>query len=287
VPIYQVVEPGLGRQRLLEWRRRLRRSLALFGLVLLGTGAGLALLDRSGAPFLDRALVGLWNAANLITTLGDFTDFDGRQRLFIVVTMFVTLGLGAFALSELSGLLSTEAVLAHRENRVMERTLEALSGHVVVIGFRTVGELVAERLREEGETLVIVDRDRAQAERASQLGHLVVQGDAGVDEHVFERARVATARSVVVTTGDPDRNLVITLMAHAANPHLKIAVPGQSAARAALLHRAGATEVVVADDVVAQALLDRIHREREHERGGAARADPARAAPTPGAGGAR
>jgi voltage-gated potassium channel Kch len=181
--------------------------------------------------------------------------------------MFVTLGFGAYALSELSGLLSTEWVLAHRENRAMERTLEKLVEHVVVIGFRSLGELAAARLRDEGETVVIVDRDRTQAERASQLGYLVVQGDAGVDDHVFERARVAAAKSVVVTTGDPDRNLVITLMARAANPGLRIAVSGQNTARAALLKRAGATEIVVADEVVAGALMERIIRRPRDEDG--------------------
>lgn len=61
-----------------------------------------------------------------------------------------------------------------------------------------------------------------------------------------------------MTTEDPDRNLALTLMAHSRNPKLKIAVTGESDPRGALLHRAGASEVVIADELIAGALVDRI-----------------------------
>lgn len=258
MPIYHVIEPGLGRQRVQAWRHRAWRMLGLLVLALLGCATGLAILDQSGGPVPSRFLDGLWNAANLVTTLGDFSDFSLRQKAFMLATMLITFVLGGYALGELTGLLSNEAVLVHRENRTMEHILKGLSNHVVVIGFRSVGELVAGRLHAAGETLVVVERDPAMADRASRLGHLVVLGDAGVDDHVFERARLDTARSVVVTTDDADRNVAITLMAHALNPQLRIAVTGQNSARGALLKRAGASEVVVADELIAGALIDRL-----------------------------
>jgi voltage-gated potassium channel len=46
------------------------------------------------------------------------------------------------------------------------------------------------------------------------------------------------------------------LMAHAINPNLAIAVTVSNRARGALLKRAGATQVIVADDMVARALVD-------------------------------
>ena len=51
-----------------------------------------------------------------------------------------------------------------------------------------------------------------------------------------------------MTTEDPDRKLSITLMAHSRNPKLKIAVTGANSPRGALLHRAGASQVVITDD---------------------------------------
>ena len=140
----------------------------------------------------------------------------------------------------------------------MGHTLDHLTNHVVVIGFGPLGRLVAERLRSAGDSVLVIERDGVLAGDASDLGHLVVQGDAGVDEDVLHRAQLNTAKALVVTTEDPDRKLAITLMAHTLNPQLKIAVTGQNNPRGALLRRAGASEVVVVDDLVAEALIGRL-----------------------------
>jgi hypothetical protein len=67
--------------------------------------------------------------------------------------------------------------------------------------------------------------------------------------------------ALVVTTEDRDRRLAITLlMAHTSHPGLQIVVTGQNDPWGALLERAGASDVVVFDDLVAGALVDRLGR---------------------------
>ena len=258
MPIYHFVEPRLGRVQVLEWRRRAWHAFGLLLLVLFGCTAGLLILDKSVDSLARKAFNAFWNAANLITTLGDFTDLDNDQTRFMLVAMFSALVVAGLAISRLSGLLSGEAVMAYRENRSIERTMDHLAKHVVVIGFGAVGRLVAERLRATGEQVLIVDRDSGHAGLASQLGYLVLLGDAGVDEGVLQRARLATAKALFVTTEEPDRKLAITLIAHTVNPQLQIAVTGDNSQRGQLLHRAGASDVVVTNDLIANTLVDRL-----------------------------
>lgn len=142
----------------------------------------------------------------------------------------------------------------------MEHKLNDLANHVIVIGFGALGRLVAGRLHDDGEQVVVIDRGDDLAARASSLGYLVVQGDAGVDHAALEHAGVERAKALVVTTEDPDRKLSITLMAHSCNPKLKIAVTGANSPRGALLHHAGASQVVIMDDLVADALVDRLRK---------------------------
>jgi voltage-gated potassium channel len=186
------------------------------------------------------------------------TGFDKRQKLFMMATMLVFLMIGGYAVSRLTGILSSDAVLALRENRAMERRLERLVDHVIVIGFGPLGRLVAGRLRDAGSTVVVVDRDEVLSAQASEASYLVVQGDAGADDITLDRAGVDRARVLVVTTEDPDRKLSMTLMAHARNPKLKVAVTGANKQRGELLHRAGASEVVVADELIAGTLVDHL-----------------------------
>jgi voltage-gated potassium channel len=79
-----------------------------------------------------------------------------------------------------------------------------------------------------------------------------------VDDAALDHAGVERAKALVVTTKEPDRKISITLMAHTYNSQLKIAVAGASSPRAGLLHRAGASEVVITDDLIADALVDRL-----------------------------
>jgi voltage-gated potassium channel len=258
MPIYRVLEPQLGRLHMREWRGRLLRTVGLLLVTLAACAIGLIALDSSGQPLAAKIFRGMWNALNLVTTLGDLTGLDQREKVFMMATMVAFLVIGGYAVSSLTGIFSSDAVMAFRENRKMEHKLDRLANHVIVIGFGTLGRLVAGRLHEAGEQVVVIDRAEDLAAQASNLGYLVVQGDAGVDDAVLDRSGIEQARALVVTTEDPDRKLSLTLMAHSRNPKLKIAVTGANSPRGALLHRAGASEVVVTDELIAGALVDRL-----------------------------
>jgi Trk K+ transport system NAD-binding subunit len=116
-------------------------------------------------------------------------------------------------------------------------------------------------LHAAGQPLVVVDRSESLAAQAAGLGHLVVQGDAGADDAVLDHSGVEQAKALVVTTEDPDRKLAITLMAHSRNPKLMIVVTASSSERGALLRHAGASEVVMTEDLVASTLVDRLERD--------------------------
>ena len=258
MPIYRVMEPRVGELHLQEWRRRVLHIVGLLLVTLAVCAIGLIALDSSGQPLLAKMFRGLWNALNLVTTLGDLTGLDEREKVFMMATMIAFLVIGGYAVSGLTGVLSSEAVMRFRENKKMEHKLDNLANHVIVIGFGALGRLVAGRLHDAGEQVVVIDRGDDLAAQASNLGYLVVQGDAGVDDAALDRARVERAKALVVTTQDPDRKLSITLMAHSRNPKLKIAVTGANSPRGALLHRAGASQVVITDDLIADALVDRL-----------------------------
>ena len=204
MPIYRVMDPRVGRLHMQEWRRRVLHIVGLLLVTLAVCAIGLIALDSSGQPLPAKMFRGLWNALNLVTTLGDLTDLDEREKVFMMATMIAFLVIGGYAVSSLTGILSSDAVMAFRENKKMEHKLDNLANHVIVIGFGALGRLVAGRLHDAGEQVVVIDRANDLAAQASNLGYLVVQGDAGVDDAALDHAGVEMSASVPVR-GEPAR----------------------------------------------------------------------------------
>ncbi len=256
--ILRVDESRLAASRIREWRRRVRHTIALLLLLLGGAATGLVLLDRSNASLPNKMFTAIWDGVNLVTTIGDFSEFNQQQKVFMLLAMFATLLIGGFAVSKLTGMLSGDDVMAYRENRVMERKLEELSNHVVVVGFHALGELVANYLRDAGLTVLVLVGDRDQADRAADRDHMVVLGPPGSFDDVLRSARLDSAKALVVTTPDGNNNLAITLLAHTLNASLAIAVPGENPLRKGLFELAGASDVVISDEIIANALIGKL-----------------------------
>ncbi|MDQ7980662.1 NAD-binding protein [Paraburkholderia sp. SARCC-3016] len=256
--IYRVNEPRLGAVRVREWRRRARHAVALLFLSLAVSTAGLVLLDDSNAPFGKRLFTAMWDAVNLTTTLGDFSDFDERQKIFMLAAMFVTMLVAAYAISRLTGILSGDDVMVYRENRAMERKFESLANHVVVVGYRSLGQRTATKLKRAGETVLVLVGDSALADLAAENGHMVILSAPETFDDALRRARLDSAKALVVTTPDSDANLAVTLLVNAENRSLPIVAPGENDLRKTLLENAGAAAVVIGDEILADALIDRL-----------------------------
>jgi hypothetical protein len=231
-------------------------------LVLLGSTLGIGLLDHSDAPLTTKMFTAFWDAVNLVTTLGDFSDFNPDQKVFMLVAILATMVVAGYALRQLTGMLSGDDVMVFWENRAMEHKLETLGNHVAVCPFGSVGQLVAARLRDAGATVLVLETDGKRAEKASGLGYMVILGDQNSFDDVLERARLDTASALFVTGDDPNSNLEITLVAHTLNSGLQIVVSGENDLRRMLLQRAGASTVIDQNDIVAHAMVGQINARR-------------------------
>jgi CPA2 family monovalent cation:H+ antiporter-2 len=119
-----------------------------------------------------------------------------------------------------------------------------LSGHVVIVGFGRVGQIVAAILSEQGIPFIAIDRDPRLVARLRDGGETpVFFGDIRKVE-VLKAVGAARARAVVLTidTGSGREKLVPRLRAHF--PELHILVRARDRRQARGLEKAGATAVV-------------------------------------------
>ena len=122
--------------------------------------------------------------------------------------------------------------------------------HAVLCGHGRVGGLIAETLRRRGFRYVVVEEDRRVVDQLRRAGVEAIYGSAG-HPHVLRRARVDTARTLVLAIPDPITTRLAVTHARAINPRLDIVARARSPAEAAVLRGLGVAEAVIAEREVA------------------------------------
>ena len=217
------------------WRRVQLGCALLLAVLVIGTVGYLVL----GLSLLDA----VYQTVTTISTVGFRELPEEPSTAFQLFTMALILtGVGT-ALYTATVLLESvvEGRLSDRiGRRRMQRTIDDLSGHVVVCGWGRVGRAVEQHLRGAGADVVVVESD---PERCDRILGLKVCGDA-TDDDVMTLAGIERAATLVTAVDADADNLFVALSARARCPELFIVSRVRDEANEAKLRQAGANRIV-------------------------------------------
>ncbi len=177
-------------------------------------------------------------------TMFRFTlHLDWAKALYFTVTSVTSIGYSDISLTHAAGWVQVAAAIimvlavlvialltAAVVNALVAERLrgasagaDALSGHVVVCGFGTVGQRVVELLRSAGVDCAVIERapspEATETARAARLP--LITGDV-TDASVLRSAGVTRARSVVAVTSDDITNVEAGMGARSVVPDAKV-----------------------------------------------------------------
>ena len=122
----------------------------------------------------------------------------------------------------------------------MQRSIDNLSGHLIVCGTGRVGQAITEFVRSVGQEVVVVDRDET---RLPDEDVLHVAGDATSDD-VLRRAGIERAATLVSALRTSVDNLYVTLSSRKINPGLFIVSRADNSESMAKMLQVGADRAV-------------------------------------------
>ncbi|WP_054773892.1 potassium channel family protein [Methylogaea oryzae] len=173
---------------------------------------------------------------------GDITPQTPEGRIITYLLVISGVGLVAFLTSLLIAAFA-EKMDELREHRVYVE-VEKCEGLIVVCGYGRMGQVVVQKLEEDGARFVIIDRDRDRVDLAKKRGFLAILGDASSNEILVRLGIRDQVGTVLCLTGDDVLNVYITLTARYLNPTLNIISRAAKPESARKLEQAGANYVI-------------------------------------------
>jgi voltage-gated potassium channel len=129
----------------------------------------------------------------------------------------------------------------------MRRLQADLQDHVVICGFGHSGRSAAREMTSRGIAagrVLVIDPLPAALEQAAEAGYIGLLGDA-THEETLRRARVETARAVLVCTGRDDTTVLIVLTVRHLYPAVRIVAMVQEEENEKLVRHSGASATVL------------------------------------------
>jgi CPA2 family monovalent cation:H+ antiporter-2 len=141
------------------------------------------------------------------------------------------------------GLLAAWLRLAEEVERTEAPMPSPVAGHIVILGYGTLGRTLGEVLITNGAPFTALEIDPTLVREARRAGHPILYGDANSEE-MLRRAGVERAHILVATIPDHVMQRSVVRRARRLNPDLHILARGRRGAEDDDLYKDGADEVI-------------------------------------------
>lgn len=231
---------------------RALRPLATFASVVVVGVVGFAVLGDVG--FVEATF---W-LVDLTSVELHFRTHEGPERATKAFAVLVRVGLVVATLWTAETVLTAAfgGQIQEELKRVQDRrAIDEVEDHVIVCGYGMFGRTVAQRLRDAGRDVVVIERDETEFAAVERDDFLGEQGDAR-DEQRLARAGVEEASALVAAIDDSNANIQIGIVASQLAPDLRVVVRVGDEMYESLARRAGADEVVIPEVASGQQVGD-------------------------------
>ena len=228
----------------MEIKRRLILIVAAVLCVIMAGSLGYYIIYQGENSFMDC----LFMTVISLTTVGygEVTAVTGNFAAEVFTMILITFGMGIilYGISTLTAIIIEGELSGMLRKKKMEKEIRKLSNHYSVCGGGETGRPVLAELVKNGETVVLIEKDKESIERCKEIEDLLyINGDAA-DDASLTAAGIDKAAGIIVTLSSDKDNLFTTMSARMLNSRIRIISRVISKNLEPKMRRAGANSVV-------------------------------------------
>ncbi|MEE3147750.1 MAG: potassium channel protein [Bacteroidota bacterium] len=179
---------------------------------------------------------------------GEVQPLNDSAKIFTVILILVSVIVLGYAISIITEYILSRSNFELIKQRSVQKKIDSLNNHVIVVGFGRNGKQAAQKLTTYGRPFVVIERDEEIVNKFHSDQMLFVTGNANEDE-VLVQAGVKRASTLISALPDDSDNLFVVLSARQINPDLKIISRASEETTYQKLKFAGADNVIMPDKI--------------------------------------
>jgi len=191
-----------------------------------------------------------WSIITISTVgFGDITPVTIQGKIATLFLVIGGMGVIAFFTSIVTTALS-EKLIVLKEEKVMGEA-NALDNFVIICGFGHMGKVLADEFTKIKQDFIIIDKNDETFKHSKTQNFLAIKADATDAELLKSIGINKGASTVVAITDDDATNLAIILTVRSQNANIRIISSANNQRAKEKLLIAGASEVILANEVTA------------------------------------
>jgi voltage-gated potassium channel len=174
---------------------------------------------------------------------GETHPLGSRGRLFTIVLILMGVVNLTYIVNRFTAAVIEGYFLEGIRLRQQRRLMESLSGHYIICGFSRTGRQIAKEFQAEAVSFVVIDSELESVQKAQEIGYIVFQGDATLDDTLL-KVGITKAICIVAALPSDAENLYTVLSAKTLNPGIRAIARASTEEAVQKLQRGGADAVI-------------------------------------------
>ena len=226
------------------FKSKLNIAIFLLSILILSGIVGFKII--SGFSWIDS----IYMTIITITTVGfgEVQPLDSQSKLFtvgLILTSAVTVG---YALKVITEYLISKNDINELKQKKMQKTIDNLSGHIIICGYGRNGKQAAKKLKAHNHNFVVIEKSEQIIQKIKGDNLNCIFGDANED-NILINAGIDRASCLISALPNDSENVFVVLSARQINPNIRIISRASDETSYSKLKLAGANNVILPDQI--------------------------------------